>query len=70
MRRGPHAGRVARWRASGGQPLVGFDFEFKNGAHKLHKIGIRYAPPNLVPRFADQNTDDPWRVRIKYAKIE
>lgn len=50
--------------------LVGFDFEFLNGAHALRRIGLRYAPPNIAPRFADQNIDDPWRVKFKYAPLK
>jgi hypothetical protein len=50
--------------------LVGFDFEFLNGDHKLQTIGFKYERPYLVPKLADRNTDDPWRVKIQYAVLE
>lgn len=49
--------------------LVGFDFEFLNGDHKLKTIGFKYERPYLVPKMADINTDDPWRVKIQYAVL-
>jgi hypothetical protein len=49
--------------------LVGFNFEFENGDHRLGTFGIEYAPPYLSPRFSDQNTDDPWRATIVYAVL-
>jgi hypothetical protein len=49
--------------------LVGFDFEFENGEHKLKKFGIVFDRPNLVPHFSDQNTDDPWHATVMYAAL-
>jgi hypothetical protein len=49
--------------------LIGFDFEFLNGNHKLNTVGLKYQRPYLTPVFNDRNTDDPWRVRIQYALL-
>ncbi len=50
--------------------LVGIDFEFLNGDHKLRTIGVRYDRPYLTPVFADQNTDDPWHVEVEYVTFK
>ncbi len=57
-------------RIDGAFALIGFDFEFLNGDHKLHTIGFQYDRPYLKPKFADKNTDDPWRVKIQYATLK
>jgi hypothetical protein len=57
-------------RIDGAFALIGFDFEFLNGDHKLSTIGFKYERPYLKPKFADKNSDDPWRVKIQYALLK